>query len=100
MMITAYRGDGLRAAPEPITSALLSDAALITRARAELDANAHAIIELDLAIVPRANLALGQLVATTDPATMGAQVGKITGISIDISEASIATSITVECPQP
>jgi len=100
MMITAYRGDGLRVAPEPITSALLSDAALIPRARAELDANAHALIELDLAIVPRVGLSLGQLIATTNPATMGAQIGKITGISIDISQASIATTLTVECPQP
>ena len=31
-------------------------------------------------------------IATTNPATMGAQIGKITGISIDISQASIATS--------
>ncbi len=83
MMITAYRGDGLRVAPEPITSALLS-----------------ALIELDLAIVPRTGLSLGQLIATTNPATMGAQIGKITGISIDISQAAIATTITVECPQP
>jgi len=100
MMITAYRGDGLRVAPEPISSALLSDAALVPRARAELDANAHALIELSLDVVPRAGLRLGQLVATTDPATAGMQLGKITGIAIDISEASIATAITVECPQP
>lgn len=98
MIITAYRGDGLRAAEQVITEPLLSDAALLHRACAELDANAHAITELTLDATPQANLTLGQLASAPDAATGALCVGRITGISIAADGADITTRITLEVP--
>jgi len=96
MMITAYRGDGLRSADQVVTEPLLSDTALLQRARAELDANAHAITEMSLQTIPLTGLALGQLASATDAATGALCIGRITGISIEASNTAINTQITLE----
>ena len=96
MMITAYRGDGLRSADQVVTEPMLSDTALLQRARAELDANAHAITEMALQTIPLTGLALGQLASATDAATGALCIGRITGISIEASNTAINTQITLE----
>lgn len=100
MMITAYRGDGLRAAPQIIAEPLLSDSALLHRARAELDAHAHRLTEVTLSVLPRPGLALGQLASVLDIASGALQVGRITGIGIECQGAAISTAITLEVPTP
>ncbi len=100
MMITAYRGDGLRPAPQPIVEPLLADDALLHRARAELDANAHALTEVSLSVLPRTGLGLGQLASTMDVASGTLQIGRITGIGIEANGTSLQTTVTLEVPTP
>jgi len=100
MMITAYRGDGLRSASQVVSEPMLSDTALLQRARAELDANAHALTEMSLQTIPLAGMALGQMASTTDAATGTLCIGRITGISIEASGTAINTQITLEVASP
>jgi hypothetical protein len=100
MLIAAYRGNGLRPAPDAIIEPLLSDAALLHRARAELDAKAHPVTDLQLTIVPMQGLRLGQLVATANPATTALQVGKITALQIDVTPTGVAMQATLEVAGP
>jgi hypothetical protein len=98
VIIEVYRGDGLREGP-PINEPLLADDALIHRGRAEMDANAHAFNRVEMAVVFRPGLRLGQIVEATDPSSAGAYRAKVTGIQITVTEASIDTRINLEQPQ-
>lgn len=95
MIIECYRGAGDKPAAH-IDAPMLSDTALIHRGRAEMDARAHAINSVDLDIVWRTGLRLGALLDTTDPASNTPLRGKVTGISLKISEANITTQLNVE----
>lgn len=98
MNIEVYRGDGLLPAPA-IIEPLLSDDALLQRGIAEMDSHAHAFNRIELAVVFRPGLRLGQLIEASDPAAQRPCRAKITGISIDISAASIDTRLTLEQPR-
>lgn len=98
MILEAYRGDGLRIGA-PIIEPLLSDDALLTRGLAEMDANAHAFNRVELSVVFRPGLRLGQIVETTDPSTASPYRAKVTGIQITISEAAIDTRLNLEQPR-
>lgn len=98
MIIEVYRGAGTREGA-PIIEPLLADNALIHRGVAEMDANAHAFNRVDMSVVFRPGLRLGQIVEATDPSTALPYRAKITGIQINVSEASIETSLTLEQPR-
>ena len=103
MIIDGYRQAGDLPAP-PIIELLLSDAALIERGRAELDAHAQAMDQLDLAIVYRPGLRLGQLVETSTPIRPDTLRGKITGIAIHVrvgeADTSLECTLNLEAPRP
>jgi hypothetical protein len=98
MIIEVYREDGVREGT-PIVEPLLSDEALIARGIAEMDANAHAFNQIEMAIVFRPGIRLGQLIEATDPSTARPYRAKVTGIQISVSEASIDTQLTLEQPR-
>lgn len=97
-VIDVYRGDGLRSG-SPIVETLLSDEALIQRGIAEMDANAHACNRVELAVIFRPGLRLGQIVEATDPSTALPYRAKVTGMEITVTEASIETRLTLEQPR-
>jgi hypothetical protein len=98
MIIEVYRGLGSRSCT-PIIEPLLSDDVLIQRGIAEMDANAQAFNRVDMAVVFRPGLRLGQLIEASDPSSATPYRAKITGISITVSEALIETNITLEQPR-
>lgn len=98
MIIDVYRGDGLRCGA-PIIEPLLSDEALLQRGMAEMNRNAHAINQVELAVVFRPGLKLGQRVEALDPSTAYPYRAKITGIEIRVTEANIETHLTLEQPR-
>lgn len=98
MIIEVYRGLGSRPGT-PIIEPLLSDDALIQRGIAEMDANAHVFNRVDLAVVFRPGLRLGQIIEASDPSSTTPYRAKITGISITVSEALIETNLTLEQPR-
>jgi hypothetical protein len=97
-VIEVYRGDGARQG-SPIIEPLLSDDALRLRGLAEMDANAHANNRVELSVVFRPGLRLGQLIAATDPSAAIPYRAKITGIAITVSEALIETRLMLEQPR-
>lgn len=97
MIIEAYRWDGLRRGT-PITEPMLSDSALLLRATAELNRHAQPVNQVNLSIVPRGGLRLGQLVESVDLTSAFPVKSKITGISISVSQADIQMNLTVEQP--
>jgi len=98
MIIEVYRGLGARQGT-PIIEPLLSDEALIQRGIAEMDAHAQAFNRVDMAVVFRPGLQLGQLIEASDPSSATPYRAKITGISITVSEALIETRLTLEQPR-
>jgi hypothetical protein len=98
MIIEVYRGQGTRQGT-PIIEPLLSDDALIQRGIAEMDANAHAFNRVDMAVVFRPGLRLGQMIEANDPSSATPYRAKITGIGISVSEALIETNLTLEQPR-
>jgi len=98
MIIEVYRQDGARES-SPIVETMLADEALIHRGAAEMDANAHAFNEIDMAVVFRPGFRLGQLIEATDPSTARPYRAKVTGIQITVSEASIDANLTLEQPR-
>jgi len=98
MIIEVYRGLGARQGT-PIIEPLLSDDMLIQRGLAELDAHAQAFNRVDMAVVFRPGLQLGQLIEASDPSSATPYRAKITGISITVSEALIETRLTLEQPR-
>ena len=98
MIIEVYRGDGQRSG-QPIVEPLLADDVLIARGTAEMDANAHAFNQIEMAVVFRPGFRLGQIIEATDPSTARPYRAKVTGIQITISEAAIDASLTLEQPR-
>ena len=98
MIIEVYRGDGLREGT-PIVEPLLSDEALIVRGTAEMDANAHAFNQIEMAVVFRPGFRLGQIIEATDPSSASPYHAKVTGIQITVSEAAIDLHLTLEQPR-
>ncbi len=98
MIIEVYRGLGSRPGA-PIIEPLLSDDALLQRGIAEMDANAHGFNRVDMAVVFRPGLRLGQIIEASDPSSATPYRAKITGISITVSEALIETNLTLEQPR-
>ncbi len=98
MIIEVYRGQGLRPGT-PIIEPLLSDDVLIQRGIAEMDANAEAFNRVDLSVVFRPGLRLGQIIEASEPSSTTPYRAKITGISITVSEALIETNLTLEQPR-
>ena len=97
-VIEVYRDDGLRSGT-PVLDPLLSDEALLTRGIAEMDRHAHAFNQIDMAVVFRPGLRLGQLIEAIDPASPAPYRARITGIQIAVSEALIETRLTLEQPR-
>jgi hypothetical protein len=97
MIVEVYRdaGDMPGAA---IDAPMLSDDALIHRGRAELDAHAHAVYDVDMDIVCLPSLRLGHLLDTLDVSTNRHLRGRVTGISIQITNTDITTQIKMEAP--
>lgn len=98
MIIEVYRDNGLREGA-PIVEPLLADDALLHRGVAEMDAHAHAFNRVELAVVFRPGLRLGQIVEATDPSTARPYRAKVTGIQITVSEANIDTRVNLEQPR-
>ncbi len=98
MILSVYRGDGLREGM-PLVEPLLSDEALLQRGIAEMDAHAHAFNQIEMEVVFRPGFRLGQIVEATDPSTARAYRAKITGIQISVTEAAIDTRINLEQPR-
>jgi len=98
MIIEVYRQDGSRDG-SPIVEPLLADEALIHRGMAEMDANAHAFNQIDIAVVFRPGFRLGQLIEATDPSTARPYRAKVTGIQITVFEAAIDANLTLEQPR-
>lgn len=98
MIIEAYRGNGQHQGT-PITEPLLSDDTLLTRGRAEMDANASPFNLVVLNVVFRPGVRLGQLIEATDPSSVKPYRAKVTGIQITVSEANIDTQLNVEQPR-
>lgn len=98
MIIESYRGDGLREGT-PIVEPLLSDEALLHRARAEMDANAHPFNRIEMAVVFRPGLRLGQIVQACDPSTAQPYRAKVTGLQITVTPTSIDVSLDLEQPR-
>lgn len=98
MIIEVYRDLGSRSGT-PIIEPLLCDDALIPRGIAEMDANAHAFNRVDMAVVFRPGLRLGQIIEASDPSSATPYRAKITGISISVTEAMIETNLTMEQPR-
>ncbi len=98
MILSVYRGDGLREGT-PIIELLLSDDALLQRGVAEMDAHAHAFNQVEMDVVFRPGLRLGQIVEATDPSTASPYRAKVTGIQITVTEASIETTLNLEQPR-
>jgi hypothetical protein len=98
MIIEVYRGLGSRPGV-PIIEPLLSDDALIQRGIAEMDANVQAFNRVDMAVVFRPGLRLGQIIEASDPSSATPYRAKITGISISVGEALIETNLTMEQPR-
>jgi hypothetical protein len=97
MIIECYRNAGDRVGA-PIIELMLSDDALIHRGRAEMDANAHELNRTSLSIVPRNGVRLGQIIEASDPSSATPYRGKITGMSISISDADVTQVINIEVP--
>ncbi len=97
MIIEAYRGAGDRQG-QPIIEPLLADNALIHRGRAEMDANAHELNQVQLSIVFRPGVRLGHLIEAIDPSSATPYRGKITGMQITVRGAEIEHRIDVEVP--
>lgn len=83
----------------PIVEPLLSDNALIHRGTGEMDANAHAFNRIDMDVVFRPGIRLGQIVEATDPSTASPYRAKVTGIQIAVTQAAIETQLTLEQPR-
>ena len=98
MIIETYRGDGAREGA-PITEPLLADDALLPRGIAEMDAHAQTFNQLTLEVVFRPGMRLGQLIEAQDPASPRPYRAKITGIQIQITEASIEMQLRLEQPR-
>ena len=98
MILSVYRGDGLREGP-PIIETLLSDEALLQRGVAEMDAHAHAFNQVELEVVFRPGLRLGQIVEATDPSSARPYRAKVTGIQISVIEAAIEMRLNLEQPR-
>lgn len=101
MIVECYRDAGERTG-QPIVEPLLSDAALIHRGRAEMDANAHELNQITLSVVPRPGVRLGQLVEASDPSSAIPYRGKIVGmqISVRIGEQDVDFEQTVNIEVP
>lgn len=84
MIVECYRGAGDRPAGDLIEAPMLSDAMLIERGRAEMDASAHQFNAVNLDIVPRPGVRLGQLVQAVDPMSAQPLRGKVTGLKISV----------------
>lgn len=97
MIIECYRGAGDRTG-HTINAPLLADDALIHRGRADMDANAHELNRVDLSIVFRAGVRLGQLIEANDPATGLPWRGKVVGMQISIRQSEIEQTLNVEVP--
>lgn len=98
MIVEVYRGDGLRGGA-PIVEPLLADDALIERGRAEMDAHAHAFDQVEMEVVFRPGLRLGQIVEAADPSASAPRRARITGIQIDLDGSIIGTRLTLEQPR-
>ena len=98
MSLPVYRGDG-NWEGTPIVESLLSDEALIQRGVAEMDAHAAPFNQVEMAVVFRPGLRLGQIVEATDPSAATPYRAKVTGIQITVTEASIETRLTLEQPR-
>ncbi len=98
MILSVYRGDGAREGT-PIVEPLLSDEALLHRGMAEMDAHAHAFNQVELEVVFRPGLRLGQIVEAADPSAATPYRAKVTGIQITVTEAAIDTRLTLEQPR-
>lgn len=98
MIIEVYRGLGTRQGT-PVIEPLLSDEVLIQRGIAEMDVHAQAFNRVDMAVVFRPGLRLGQLIEASDPSSATPYRAKITGISISVIEALIEANLTLEQPR-
>jgi hypothetical protein len=98
VIIEVYRGEGAREGT-PVVEPLLSDDALIHRGVAEMDANAHAFNQIEMAVVFRPGMRLGQIVEATDPSTASPYRAKVTGIQITVTEAAIDMQLNLEQPR-
>ncbi len=97
MVLEVYRGDGRREGT-PLVEPLLADDALIHRGIAEMEAHAHPFHQMEMAVVFRPGLRLGQLIEAADPSTAHPYRAKVTGIEITVAAGVIDLNLTLEQP--
>ena len=97
--IEVYRDAGDRPGA-PLIEPLLGDEVLIERGRAELDRHAHQPQEVDLDVIFRAGLRLGDLCEIADAAAAGPRRGRLTGISLSFDGATIDCRLALEAVNP
>jgi len=98
LIIEVYRGDGQRVG-SPITEPLLSDEALLQRGIAEMDAHASPFNHIEMEVVFRQGVRLGQLVEVSDPSDARAYRAKVTGVQITVTQADIQMRLNLEQPR-
>jgi len=96
--IEVYRGAG-NMPGEHVSAPMLSDAVLIERGRAEMDARAHDLVRATLDVVWVPELRLGQLVEAIDPVARQPMRGKIVGMQIEFAGNAINQQIVIEVPR-
>jgi len=96
MIIEVYRDDGLLTGA-PIVEPLLSDTALLSRGRAEMDAHAHAVDRLDLTTLYRPGVQPGQLARIEHDGQL--LTGKIVGVEIQSDGERLTLNLSLEIPR-
>jgi hypothetical protein len=96
IVVARYTGD--RQGEDIVDRLLSSVDAQLSRGRAELDANATLQQTVDLTIVYRQGLELGQLVEVHDALQGRSYRGKITGISHRIDGGQVVTVLNILKP--
>lgn len=98
MIVEVYRYEGDRSGV-PLNLPNLPDSMLVERGRAEINAHAQQVAKVNLNIVPRFGVRIGQLEAHQDVTTSQLSIGRIIGVSLKIDRTSGTThTITVDQP--
>lgn len=96
-VIRFVRGSGDTPGGE-IFEPMLSDAALTTRGKSEMDKNSTRFTKVDAEIIYNEGITLGSLVTFQDPTVGETNVAKVTGISIEVTEGSTEMHLVLEKP--
>lgn len=95
--IEVYRGSGLVQGPDVTDPLIGSELCALSRGRAELDARAHARTRVNLIMLHRPGLRLGQMIRVSVSGEPWWR-GMITGISHVLDGGRVLTHLTIDKP--